>query len=120
MARKNTSATTTATTTKVAQKSGGTRRITSLEPKASRVLSSLEEGVVRMHHGVSVKPQAVLATNGASDELMAQLFEMEVRAHIESNRIDDLPDVPAGKKQRGSKAPNERTAKVVAELKKKK
>lgn len=96
-----------------------TKRVTSLEPKKQKVLTSLEEAVVRMHHGVSVKPQAQLPTNGVTDELMGQLFEMEVRAHVESGRIDTLPEVPATKSR--AKAPaNARTAKVVAELKKKK
>jgi hypothetical protein len=114
------------------KKSGGkatvstreTRRITSLEAKSGHVLTSLEEAVVRMHHGVSVKAQAQLPTNGVTDELMGQLFEMEVRAHVESGRIDELPDVPASKKKtpasQTKRASNSRTAKVVAELKKKK
>lgn len=102
-----------------------TRRVTSLEPRSladgrQQVLSSLEEAVVRMHHGVSVKPQAQLPTNGVTDELMGQFFEMEVRAHVESGRIDALPDLPAAKVSAQRKPPNERTAKVVAELKKKK
>lgn len=131
MARKTTTTTTTtsatATTAKAPAnvKAKDTRRITSLEPRASqdgrqKVLTSLEEAVVRMHHGVSVKPQAQLPTNGVTDELMGQLFEMEVRAHVESGRIDGLPDVPAAKASVRRKAPNARTAKVVAELKKKK
>ena len=114
MARKTTP-TTTGHTARTKAKARRTRRVTSLEPKAGAHLSSLEEAVVRMHHGVSVKPAAQLATNGATDELMGQLFEMEVRAHVESGRIDELPDVPAGKK----KGANARTAKLVDRLKKK-
>lgn len=109
-----TTKTRTATTTKTE-----TRRVTSLEPKKQKTLTSLEEAVVRMHHGVSVKPQAQLPTNGVTDELMGQLFEMEVRAHVESGRIDTLPEVPASK-SRAKQPANARTAKVVAELKKKK
>jgi hypothetical protein len=115
MARKTTSKTTSKSATRTAE----TRRVTSLEAKSGKVLTSLEEAVVRMHHGVSVKAQAQLPTNGVTDELMAQMFEMEVRAHVESGRIDDLPDVPAGKSKRPA-SQNARTAKVVAELKKKK
>ena len=95
-----------------------TKRVTSLEAKKQKVLTSLEEAVVRMHHGVSVKPAAQLPSNGVTDELMGQLFEMEVRAHVESGRIDTLPEVPATKSR--AKPANARTAKVVAELKKKK
>lgn len=130
MARKTTTTTTTARTgtatatspagAKATTRARETRRVTSLEPKGGKVLTSLEEAVVRMHHGVSVKPQAQLPTNGVTDELMAQLFEMEVRAHVESGRIDDLPDVPAGKRDGRVRSQNARTAKVVAELKKKK
>jgi hypothetical protein len=127
MARKTTTNTTAGTTTaktgtaaRTTTKARETRRVTSLEPKAGKVLTSLEEAVVRMHHGVSVKPQAQLPTNGVTDELMAQLFEMEVRAHVESGRIDDLPDVPAAKREARARSTNARTAKVVAELKKKK
>lgn len=126
MARKTTTTTTTATMTKglAKTKAKDTLRVTSLEPKTSKdgrqkVLTSLEEAVVRMHHGVSVKPQAQLPTNGVTDELMGQLFEMEVRAHVESGRIDALPDVPPAKAA-ARRSPNARTAKVVAELKKKK
>lgn len=97
-----------------------TKRVTSLEPRKQKVLTSLEEAVVRMHHGVSVKPQAQLPTNGVTDELMGQLFEMEVRAHVESGRIDTLPEVPASKSRAKPAPANARTAKVVAELKKKK
>ena len=114
MARK----TTTKSTHKSATRTQKTQRVTSLEPRGGKVLTSLEEAVVRMHHGVSVKPQAQLPTNGVTDELMAQLFEMEVRAHVESGRIDALPDVPAAS-AKGKRALNARTAKVVAELKKK-
>lgn len=110
MARK----TTTTTTTSEKTKTRTARRVTSLEAKAKKQLTSLEEAVVRMHHGVSLKAQAQLASNGGSDELMAQLFEMEVRAFVESGRIEDLPDVPASKKKG-----NARTQKVVAALKKK-
>jgi hypothetical protein len=114
MARKTTT-TTTRGTARTTPRAKETRRVTSLEPKPHKQLTSLEEAVVRMHHGVSLKPQAVLPTNGVTDEVMAQLFEMEVRAFVESGRIDDLPEVPAGKRKSG----NARTAKLVAELKKK-
>ena len=88
-----------------------TRRVESLEPKKGKQLSSLEEAVVRMHHGVSVKSSAKLPSNGVNDEVMAQLFEIEVKSHVESGRIDDLPEIP--KK-------NAKTAKVVEKLKSKK
>ena len=96
-----------------------TRRITSLVAKPGKVLSSLEEAVVRMHHGVSVKPQAQLPTNGVTDALMGEFFEMEIRAHTESGRIDDLPEIPEAARRSASTPANARTRKLVEELKKK-
>lgn len=103
---------TTTTTTRTLEQE--TQRVTSLEPKEGQRLTSLEEAVVRMHHGVSVKPEAKLPTNGVSDEVMARLLEMEVRAFEESGRIDDLDDVPAGRL-----SDNAQTHRIVSELKKK-
>lgn len=120
MARKTTS--TTQAVERASQKTEKaleTRRIKSLEPKAHKQLTSLEEAVVRMHHGVSVKASAKLPTNGVNDEVMTQLVEMEVRAHVESGRIDELPDVPRGAARKAATA-NAKTQKVVDKLKKKK
>lgn len=101
------SRTATATTTRE------TRRVQSLETKDGQLLTSLEEAVVRMHHGVSLRPEARLPTNGVNDEVMAQLLEMEVRAFEATGRIDELDDVPAGAEE------NARTRRIVDELKKK-
>lgn len=103
---------TTKTTTRTLEKK--TTRVTSLEPREGMRLTSLEEAVVRMHHGVSVKPEAKLPTNGVSEELMARLLEMEVRAFEETGRADDLDDVPAAAGEA-----NEQTRRIVSELKKK-
>jgi hypothetical protein len=100
---------TTATTTTTRE----TKRVSSLEPRDGQLLSSLEEAVVRMHHGVSMKSDARLPTNGVTEEVMTKLLEMEVRAFEETGRIDELDDVPDGAEA------NERTARIVAELKKK-
>ena len=88
-----------------------TLRVTSLEPRGGQQLTSLEEAVVRMHHGVSIKPDAELATNGVNDQVMQQLLEMELKAFTESGRIDELDDIPEGASS------NEKTAKIVSELK---
>jgi hypothetical protein len=88
-----------------------TRRVQSLEPKEGTRLTSLEEAVVRMHHGVSLRPDARLPTNGVNDEVMAQLLEMEVRAFEATGRIDELDDIPDGGEQ------NPRTRRIVDELK---
>jgi predicted TIM-barrel enzyme len=116
MARSKTTTTTTTSTTAKTE----TRRVTSLEPKAGRQLSSLEEAVVRMHHGVSVKAQAVLATNAVTDALADQLLDMEVDAHIATGRAEELPDVPADERRAGQKpVGNVRTQKILSALKQK-
>ncbi len=99
MARKTAATTTTTTTT---TKQTQTRRLTSLEPKVARQLSSLEEAVVRMHHGVSVRAEAELQSNAVTDELAAELLDREVDAHIATGRAEELPDVPAASSGRAS------------------
>ena len=115
MSRKNGGSTQTSTT-QTQENTRESRRVTSLEPKHKKTLTSLEEAVVRMHHGISVKPSAQLSTNGVNEKVMGELVEIEVRSYIETGRANDLPDVPKTKKR----AANPRTAKVVAALKKKK
>jgi hypothetical protein len=110
MARGKTTETVTGEQTRAIQ----TQRVTSLEAKGGKALTSLEEAVVRMHHGVSVKGDAVLATNGVTDELMAKLLEMEVQAFEKSGRGDELDDAPSSRRP----GANARTAKLVADLKK--
>ena len=114
MARtKTTTSTTTTTTTKTA-----TRRVTSTQPKIGRQLSSLEEAVVRMHHGVSLKPEAALATNGVTEELAAELLDREVDAHIATGRAEELPDVPADERGAAKKpVGNARSQKMADRLK---
>lgn len=114
MARNKTATTTTTTTTK--QTATEARRIQSLEPRTGAQLSSLEEAVVRMHHGVSVRAEAVLQSNAVTDELAGQLLDLEVDAHIATGRAEELPDVPAadGAKAKG----NAKSQKLVAALQK--
>ncbi len=90
-----------------------TQRITSLEPKSGQQLSSLEEAVVRMHHGVSVKPDAQLPTNGFSDEVMQDLLQRELEAFEKTGRIDELDDIPEGAQQ------NPQTQRIIGALKNK-
>ena len=88
MNRVTTSATTETTTTTE------TARLQSLAAKAGVSLSSLEENVLRMHHGISIRTHAELATNGTTQALMTQLVELEVDAHMNSGRAEELGDVP--------------------------
>ena len=101
---KTTTKTTTTTTEKL------TKRVTSLDVKSGENLSALEESVVRMHHGISLTPEAPLATHGGTDEVMAQLLEMEVRAFEKTERVFDLEDIPQGRS-------NAQTARIVDKLK---
>jgi hypothetical protein len=89
------------------------RRLQSLQPKDGKLLSSLEEAVVRMHHGVSVRAEAELATNAVTDELARTLLDMEVDAHVKSGRADDLPDIPPGEAEA---AGNDKTRKLAQSL----
>lgn len=121
MARKTATTTTTTTTSKTAaQTAGQTRRLQSLEPREARQLSSLEEAVVRMHHGVSVRAEAELQSNAVTDELAAELLDREVDAHIATGRAEELPDVPvsalAGQKKKP--AANAKSQKLISALKK--
>ena len=113
MARSKT--TTTNTTTTATE----TRRITSLEARAGQQLSSLEENVVRMHHGVSVRAEAELATNAVTDDLAAQLLNIEVEAHISTGRAEELPDIPADDAAMKKAVGNDKTQKLLQALKQK-
>jgi hypothetical protein len=114
MARTKTTTSTSTTTTSKTE----TRRVTSTQPKTGRQLSSLEEAVVRMHHGVSLKPEAALATNGVTEALASQLLDMEVDAHIATGRAEELPDVPADERGAARKpVGNARSQKMADRLK---
>ena len=71
-----------------------TLRLDRIETKAGEMLTSLEEATLRMHHGISVKPEGVLATNALSEALREELLEIELRAFVETRRVDELPDLP--------------------------
>lgn len=71
-----------------------TQRLDCIEAKSGEMLTSLEEATLRMHHGISIKPEGVLATNALSEALREELLEMELRAFIETDRVLELPDLP--------------------------
>ena len=71
-----------------------TQRLDRIETKSGEMLTSLEEATLRMHHGISIKPEGVLATNALSEALREELLEMELRAFVETQRADELPDLP--------------------------
>lgn len=70
------------------------QRVQSLATKPGQTLSSLEESVVRMHHGISLRADAALRSNATDDTLRERLLNMEVDAFIASGRTEELPDVP--------------------------
>ena len=72
-----------------------TRRLDSNETKPGEMLTSLEDATLRMHHGISLKPEGVLATNALTEALREEMLEMELRAFTETGRIQELPDLPA-------------------------
>lgn len=117
MARSKT--TTTETTRTATGTATETRRVTNMEPKTGRGLSSLEEAVVRMHHGVSVKAAATLASNGVTEALAGQLLDLEVDAHIATGRSEELPDIPADDRAAKKPVGNAKTQKMLQALKQK-
>ena len=72
-----------------------TQRLSEIDTKAGEMLTSLEEATLRMHHGISLKPEGVLATNALSEPLREELLEMELNAFEKTGRIAQLPDLPA-------------------------
>jgi hypothetical protein len=71
-----------------------TQRLSDIETKAGEMLTSLEEATLRMHHGISLKPEGVLATNALSEPLREELLEIELNAFEQTGRIEQLPDLP--------------------------
>ena len=112
MSRTKSTTTTTTSTTKTKK----TERVKSLDPAPGKQLSSLEESVVRMHHGISVKPEATLTSNVVNKEIGEEMEEMEVDAFVETGRIDTLTPRPAdGKAEKA----NQKTNRIVDGLKEK-
>lgn len=107
------STTTTTTTTKTNVK---TKRLTDLVAAPGKQLSSLEESVVRMHHGISVKPEATLTSHAVTKELGEEMEDIEIDAYVETGRIDSLGPIPADALAKQS---NPKTAQIVDELKNK-
>ena len=81
-------------TKKISTASVQTQRVTSLEQKADAGLSTLEEAVIRMHHGISVRSNAVLSAATGDDALRRKLLAMEANAFLKTGRIHELDDVP--------------------------
>ena len=71
-----------------------TLRLNHIETKSGEMLTSLEEATLRMHHGISVKPEGLLATNALSETLRDELLEIELRAFQQTGRAEELPDLP--------------------------
>jgi hypothetical protein len=110
MARARQTETTTTTTTEAR-----TQRVKSLATKPGAVMSSTEEAVLRMHHGIAVKPEAALASNAVTAKLAVELHDREVDAFIESGMHEHLDDVPAAARKGSS---NQRTQSIAERLKK--
>jgi len=72
-----------------------TQRLDNIETRPGEMLTSLEDATLRMHHGISIKPEGVLATNALTEALREEMLEMELHAFTETGRIQDLPDLPS-------------------------
>ncbi len=68
------------------------QRLEGLSVREGHALSSTEESVLRMRHGLSVKSEALLATNNVNDLTFMKLRELELRAFDLSGRLDELSD----------------------------
>jgi hypothetical protein len=110
MAGTKSTTTTTTTTTKTTK----TKRLTQLVAEPGKLLSSLEESVVRMHHGISIKPEAALTSNAVNLEVAEDMEDIEIDAYVETGRIEALGAVP---KEGASKPQNDKTAKILDGLK---
>lgn len=74
--------------TATAQQQG--MRLTSLVAQDGAQLSALEESVLRMHHGISLRPEAALRVHDVTADVMEQIVDIEVKAFVETGWIDDV------------------------------
>lgn len=65
-------------------------RLTSLIAQEGAQLSALEESVLRMHHGISLRPEAALRVHDVNADVMEQIVDIEVKAFVETGWIDDV------------------------------
>lgn len=65
-----------------------TKRLTELPADVSQKLSSLEENVLRMHHGIGAPER--LESMAVTDELAEKLHAIEARAFEMTGRADAL------------------------------
>ena len=62
------------------------KRLTRVDPKAGQSLTSLEENMLRMHHGVDAGLHTPLPTNAINAAIRQQLLEIELRAYAATGR----------------------------------
>jgi hypothetical protein len=92
--------------TKTTKKTGTKTSVKTLPKEASKVLTSLEENVLRMHHGISEVGTTELGTKAVSAELAEMLYAIEARAYEMTGRVSSQSKKPSPK------------AKIVDQLKK--
>lgn len=68
------------------------RRLTRVEARAGQSLTSAEENVMRMHHGLDVGLHTPLPTNAINAAIRQQLLEIELRAYQATGRWQDHGD----------------------------
>lgn len=65
------------------------RRLTRVEPRPGQTLTSAEENVMRMHHGLDAGLHTPLPTNAINAAIRQQLLEIELRAYQATGRWQD-------------------------------
>lgn len=103
-----------AQTTTTVSSNTRTRRLTSVSPRSGQTLTSAEENVLRMHHGLTVAQDEPLPTNAVTAALRQQLLEIETRAYTATGRAQQEP----GGEDEAAPVPSATKSKIVSRLRK--
>jgi hypothetical protein len=107
------------TATKEATTTSKKRRLSNVTTRAGETLTSAEENVVRMNHGLEVGLHAPLPSNAVNAALRQYLLEIEKRAYLATGRHlqaeEDEDEAPRAQAPKNASPAKE---KIVAKLRK--
>ncbi len=109
------------TATKEATTTSKKRRLSNVTTRAGETLTSAEENVVRMNHGLEVGLHAPLPSNAVNAALRQYLLEIEKRAylatgrHLQAEEDEDEDEAPRAQAPKNASPAKE---KIVAKLRK--
>ena len=111
------------TATKEATTTQKKRRLSNVATRPGETLTSAEENVVRMNHGLEVGLHAPLPSNAVNAALRQYLLEIEKRAYLATGRHlqqedDDDGEAAAPAKAQAPKEASPAKEKIVARLRK--